>query len=128
MKMSDIALLLISFLIGGLCALVARSALHKPYEQPMTMPSAEQERKSAAMTDQSDHASHAGHQTKNHPVTSPTINSICSICGMDVDSEVPTAQYQGKTIGFGCRKCPPLFAKDPDRYGPFYLKNEKMPK
>ena len=116
MKMSDIVLLLISFLIGGLCALVARSALHKPYEQPMTMPSAEQERKSAAMTDHSNH------------VTSSTINSRCSICGMDVDSEVPTAQYQGKTIGFGCRKCPPLFAKDPDRYGPFYLKNEKMPK
>ncbi len=121
----DIALLLISFLIGGFCVLVARSAFHKPYELPTSMPSAEQERKSGAMTDRSDHS---GHQAKNHPVTPLTINNICAICGMDVDSEVPTAQYHGKTIGFGCKKCPPLFAKDPDRYGPFYLKNEKIPK
>jgi len=125
MNKRDIVLILISLLIGGLCALVARSAFHNPHELPMSLPTNSQERGPVATTD---HADHASHPTTNNPVTALPINSICSICGMDVDKELPTAQYQGKTIGFGCRKCPPLFAKDPDRYGPFYLKNEKMPK
>lgn len=52
------------------------------------------------------------------------VNTVCAICGMDVDPKLPTATYQGKTIGFGCKMCPPKFAKDPDRWGPLYLKNE----
>jgi len=43
---------------------------------------------------------------------------------MDVDPSLPTVEYQGQTIGFGCRMCPPKFKADPDRYGPLYLKNE----
>jgi hypothetical protein len=30
------------------------------------------------------------------------VNTLCPICGMRVDPAVPTAQYQGKTVGFGC--------------------------
>jgi YHS domain-containing protein len=52
------------------------------------------------------------------------VNTVCAICGMPVDPKLPTAQYQGKTIGFGCKMCPPKFAKDPDRWGPLYLRNE----
>ena len=53
-----------------------------------------------------------------------TVNSVCAICGMPVDPRLPTIEYQGKTIGFGCRMCPPKFKAAPDRYGPFYLRNE----
>ncbi len=52
------------------------------------------------------------------------VNTVCAICGMDVDPRLPTAEYKGQTIGFGCRMCPPKFKADPDRYGPSYLKNE----
>jgi hypothetical protein len=47
---------------------------------------------------------------------------------MDVDPKLPTAEYQGKTIGFGCRMCPPKFKAAPDRYGPHYLRNEVVPR
>ena len=57
------------------------------------------------------------------PATTVPVNTICSICGMPVDPALPTAVYQGKTIGFGCRACPPKFAKEPDRYGPSALLN-----
>ena len=53
-----------------------------------------------------------------------TVNTVCAICGMEVDPKIPTVEYRGKTIGFGCRMCPPKFKADPDRYGPLYLKNE----
>lgn len=49
------------------------------------------------------------------------VNSICAICGMAVDPQLPTLEYQGKAIGFGCRMCPPKFKADPDRYGPSFL-------
>jgi YHS domain-containing protein len=52
------------------------------------------------------------------------VNTVCAICGMPVDPSVPTVEYQGKTIGFGCKMCPPKFKADPDRYGPIYLRNE----
>jgi YHS domain-containing protein len=49
------------------------------------------------------------------------VNTTCAICGMPVDPRFPTATYQGKTIGFGCRMCPPKFAAEPERYGPAFL-------
>ena len=45
---------------------------------------------------------------------------------MEVDPSVPTAEYKGQTIGFGCRMCPPKFKADPDKYGPAYLRNEVL--
>ncbi len=43
---------------------------------------------------------------------------------MPVNPSLPTAEYRGKRIGFGCRACPAKFAKDPDRYGPSALENK----
>jgi len=56
------------------------------------------------------------------------VNSVCAICGMPVDPRLPTIEYQGKTIGFGCRMCPPKFKADPERYGPSFLGNQVRPK
>lgn len=68
---------------------------------------------------------HAGHEAKAEPsATDKPVNTVCSICGMEVDPKLPTARYQGKTIGFGCRMCPAKFKAEPDRYGPAYLRNE----
>jgi YHS domain-containing protein len=71
---------------------------------------------------------HAHHSTSAaspaKAVAGKPVNTVCSICGMDVDPSLPTVEYQGQTIGFGCRMCPPKFKAEPDRYGPIYLKNE----
>jgi hypothetical protein len=64
---------------------------------------------------------HAGHGATK---TSATVNSVCAICGMDVDTSIKPAVYQGKLVGFGCRMCPPKFARDPERYGPAALANK----
>jgi len=58
------------------------------------------------------------------PTTTGAVNTVCAICGMDVDPKIPTIEYQGKKIGFGCTTCPPKFRADPDKYGPIYLRNE----
>jgi YHS domain-containing protein len=58
------------------------------------------------------------------PAAGAPVNTICAICGMPVNPKLPTATYQGKTIGFGCKACPPKFAAEPDRYGPAALKNQ----
>ncbi|MFO1451937.1 MAG: hypothetical protein U1F61_27480 [Opitutaceae bacterium] len=77
---------------------------------------------------------HHGASTPAAPTVSPEtaatapVNTVCAICGMDVDPKLPTAVYQGKTIGFGCKMCPAKFKADPDRYGPYYLRNEVIKK
>ncbi len=45
-----------------------------------------------------------------------TWNSVCPIMGGEVDPEVQTASYQGKTIGFCCDGCIEKFNKDPEKY------------
>jgi YHS domain-containing protein len=67
---------------------------------------------------------HAGHAMPAAPATGVPVNTICAICGMPVNPKLPTATYQGKTIGFGCKACPPKFAAEPERYGPAALKNQ----
>jgi len=75
-------------------------------------------------------APHADHgatlATPAAPVTGQPVNTVCAICGMAVDPKLGTVQYQGKTIGFGCKMCRPKFEANPDRYGPAYLKNEVL--
>lgn len=73
---------------------------------------------------------HAGHGAPAAPTAEAgkPVNTVCAICGMEVDPKLPTMQYQGKTIGFGCKMCPPKFKADPDRYGPAYLRNEVIKK
>jgi hypothetical protein len=69
---------------------------------------------------------HAQHTATAAPASNQPVNSVCAICGMAVDPKLPTLEYQGKTVGFGCRICAPKFMADPDRYGPLYLKNETV--
>jgi YHS domain-containing protein len=95
-----------TFLVGALVALGARTATHVPL------------------------ASHAAHEAQvtdlksQVPAASGPVNTHCAICGMAVDPKLPTLTYQGKTIGFGCKMCPPKFKAEPDKYGPYYLRNE----
>ena len=140
---------LAAFAIGSVVALAARSALFKPYidhsghpasaeyaqmvdnsaapaadphaghgkaAQPALAPAATPEKAPAPAADP-----HAGHGAMKAPAT---VNTVCAICGMDVDTSIKPASYQGKLVGFGCRMCPPKFAREPDRYGPAALHNE----
>jgi len=68
------------------------------------------------------HAGHSAPVSESKP--GAPVNTVCAICGMDVDPSLPTELYKGKAIGFGCRMCPQTFKSDPDRYGPYYLRNE----
>ena len=126
--MKTAALFAATFALGALLALVARTALHDPHAGPTDPAPAH-----------AGHASHAGHAAPAPAAPAPAaagaagaaaattaipVNTVCSICGMAVDPKLPTAEYQGKTIGFGCRMCPPKFRAEPDRYGPLYLRNE----
>jgi len=73
------------------------------------------------------HAHHgATSATPTAPAAGQPVNTVCAICGMAVDPKLGTVEYQGKTIGFGCRMCRPKFEAEPDRYGPAYLKNEVL--
>ena len=106
--------------IGALVALALRSAWHQPYSSPA--PSEIHEHPSAppAKPPTDPHAGHAA-----SPAATP-VNSICAICGMKPDPTLTTT-YQGKTIAFGCKGCPEKFKKDPDRYGPYFLRSEEAP-
>ena len=50
-------------------------------------------------------------QAKNKP-----INAKCPVEHEDVDPDVPTTTYKGKTIGFCCASCIKDFNKDPEKY------------
>jgi hypothetical protein len=112
---------------GALLTLAVRSALHRPYDVkspelpaptlPQSAPAAPE--KKTTVDVQADHAT--------TPLAKP-VNALCSLCGMDVDPEIPSAIFNGQTIGFACLKCPPKFAQNPARFGPYYLRNEKVPK
>jgi len=129
---------LAAFVASALIALVVRAAMFQPHDgheghpasggdyapmvsNPLTPPA-------PAQTTSAD--PHAGHGAPAAPAadSGKPVNTVCAICGMDVDPKLPTQQYQGKTIGFGCRMCPPKFKADPDRYGPAYLRNEVIKK
>ena len=71
------------------------------------------------------HANHSAAAT-TPAVAGKPVNTVCAICGMAVDASIPTVEFEGKTIGFGCKLCPPKFKADPARYGPLYLKNEAL--
>lgn len=128
-----------TFVAGAIIALVARAALFEPHVAkeanatgggdyaPMvdnTLAPAQAEAKPPAPA-ADEHAGHgAPKETARAPSAAQPVNTVCAICGMDVDPKIPTATYQGQTIGFGCKLCPPKFKKEPDRWGPLYLKNE----
>jgi YHS domain-containing protein len=148
-----ISIFIATFVAGALIALVARAALFAPHagheghpvgggeyqsmvSNPLTPAPANPPAAKAPATTPAPAATpepapaapaadpHAGHAASAPPAAGEPVNTICAICGMDVDPALPTAQYQGKTIGFGCRMCPPKFKANPDRYGPAYVRNE----
>lgn len=117
----------VTFILGALIALAARTATHSPHESAAIAAP-----EPAAPAHAHDHAAAKPDlPTSNSDLptgaTAP-VNTICAICGMKVDPSLPTLEYQGKRIGFGCRMCPPKFKANPDKYGPYYLRNELMPK
>jgi YHS domain-containing protein len=141
----QIFIFLATFVASAVIALVVRAALFQPHagheghpapggdyapmvSNPLTPATAETTSQPEAKPATSE--AHAGHGTpapKADDAGKP-VNTVCAICGMEVDPKLPTLQYQGKTIGFGCKMCPPKFKADPDRYGPFYLRNEVIKK
>jgi YHS domain-containing protein len=103
------------FLVGAVAATALRTALHQPYaETPAPAMSAPAALPAAAA-----------------PVVAPPpapadakpVNTLCPICGMTVDPAIPTATWQGKVIGFGCKACPPKFKATPEKYGPAAVQN-----
>ena len=142
----NIFIFLGTFVAGALIALVARAAMFKPHAgheghpekaeySPMvsnalapaqSQPAAKSETATPAAA--APHAGHAAPTAATAANADKPVNTVCAICGMDVDPKFPTLEYQGKKIGFGCRMCPPKFKADPDRYGPYYLRNEVIKK
>ncbi len=111
-----------ALILGAVIALAVRSAKHQP-----TPVADSAEVGPDLRAGRADSPSPA--PTSASPATTPAatpVNTVCAICGMEVDPSIPTATYQGKTIGFGCRMCPPKFKADPDRYGPAYLANKVL--
>lgn len=130
-----IVLFLATFIAGALIALAARTALHKPF---------------TSTTGQTENATYAPIVNNSPPAAAPatapltvppaptaplasepsarTVNTICAVCGMEVDPDLPFATYQGKVIGFGCKACPAKFAANPELYGPAALRNEVVKK
>lgn len=122
-----------ALILGAVIALAVRSAKHEPAPSAaVSLPEAAGDAATRHGPSDADRASATGSSTDtahmhNTAATAPTpINTVCAICGMPVDPSIPTATYQGKTIGFGCRMCPPKFKADPDRYGPAYLANKVL--
>ena len=120
--MKPVVLFLVTFLLGAAIALGARIVMHKPYASAPG---------STAIAPGA--ASPAAHAHSAAPDSAPAanakpVNTVCAICGMDVDPAIKPAVYQGKLVGFGCAACPPKFAKNPDRYGPSAFRNEVAPK
>lgn len=109
--------------IGALIALLVRSALHQPYgDTAPAAPGHEQHQPAKPPADKPVDP-HAGHAAA--PAAKP-VNAICAICGMKPDPTL-TATYRDQTIAFGCKGCPAKFAKDPERYGPYFLRSEEAP-
>jgi hypothetical protein len=132
-----------TFVAGALLALVVRSATFEPHAEhaasasnggdyaPMVTnplaptPGTDVPETASSTSNPAAADPHAAHRASaSTAVSDKPVNTICAICGMEVDPNLPTAQYQGQTIGFGCKMCPPKFKADPDRWGPFYLRNE----
>jgi hypothetical protein len=116
---------LATFVVGALLALAARTATHSPQAAAAgpapagTAAAPAVPPRPLAETPSSNPKSEISGPTAGAPV-----NTVCAICGMAVDPKLPTLEYQGKRIGFGCKMCPPKFKADPDKYGPYYLRNE----
>lgn len=87
---------LATFVLGALIALAARTAFHQPHAAPAA---ADHVPAPAAPPAAGDHS----HQAAKPPAAAtpavaakPPVNTVCAICGMNVDPRLPTAEYQGR--------------------------------
>ena len=123
----NVLLFLGTFIAGALVALVVRAARHDPHAEHAAAPVGGGDY-APMVANTLAPASAAKPEHGPHDATAADsdrpVNTVCAICGMEVDPKMPTEKYQGKTIGFGCKMCPPKFRADPDKYGPYYLRNE----
>ena len=136
----NIFIFLGTFVAGAVIALIVRAAAFKPdpdheghpanagdyaplVSNPLSPANAASAKPAAKAIAPDPHANHGAAAATSAPVDKP-VNTVCAICGMEVDPDLPTLEYKGQTIGFGCKLCAPKFKADPDRYGPQYLKNE----
>ncbi|MDZ7763611.1 MAG: YHS domain-containing protein [Melioribacteraceae bacterium] len=55
-------------------------------------------------------------------------NSHCPIREGEVDSDTPTVQYKGKTIGFCCPECNSKFMENPEKYMKKFDENGNLKK
>jgi hypothetical protein len=117
----NIFIFLATFAVGALIALVTRAAMFQPHAGHEGHPAKPDY---APMVTNALAPAQPAAQPAAAPAADKPVNTVCAICGMDVDPKVPTLEYQGKKIGFGCKMCPPKFKADPDKYGPYYLRNE----
>ncbi len=99
---------LVGFLVGAVIVTVVRTVGHQPYAAPA--PAAMHPEPLPAPVP-------APAPSASAPAAPRVINTICPICGMDVDPSIPPAAWDGVLVGFGCRACPPEFVNDPARYG-----------
>ena len=147
-----IVILVISFVIGAGCALIVRAGLHHPYavtDAPMSSPPAMDAHAPVHLpAEPSTPASALAPVTAPKPSASAppapvgaldlsgilalkpgkdTVNTICPVCGFEVDPTLPTSTYHGLVVGFGCRpnRCKEKFDAEPERYGPAALANRK---
>lgn len=143
----NIFIFLGTFIAGAVIALAARAAMFKPHagheghpagggdyaamvSNPLVPSKSQAEAAPAeAAATGHEHPPAAQPQASNaraKPAGDPSlpVNTVCAICGMKVDPKLPTAEYKGQTIGFGCKMCAPKLKANPDRYGPYYLRNE----
>lgn len=111
--MRNVIIFVVCFAIGAVAALIGRASVHQPYAAPA--PAAP--------------AAPAQLPDPGPLATEPAVvNTICPVCGMDVDPETAVQVWQGHRIGLGCAACPAKFAAHADYYGPYALRNEKAPK
>jgi YHS domain-containing protein len=114
MNRQQVVTFALAFAAGALIALAVRSARHDPYAAPAV--------NAAPVPSEAPAAGH-DHRKAAPPADAKPVNTVCAICGMEVDPKLPTAVYQGKVIGFGCKRCPAEFAANPETYGPAALEN-----
>jgi hypothetical protein len=127
----DVILFAVLFMVGALLALALRTARHDAYaghtghpEAPAYQPMVDNTAPAQPVME-TPPATNAPHADHGAGTSTGTVNSICAICGMEVDPSIAAAVYRGQAIGFGCRLCPPKFAADPERYGPAALANRE---
>lgn len=121
--MKTALLFLATFALGAALALGTRTVLHNPHATASVPGSADSQSASV----HTNHSHSAPATPPAAPASAKPVNTVCPICAMEVDPSLPTATYQGKQVGFGCAACPPRFAKDPERWGPFALRNDVAP-